>query len=165
MSCQALGLGLDRQLTVTGGLAFAGGPGNSYVNHSIASMLDVLRGDPGSLGLVTALGWFVTKHSIGIYSTEPPPTPFRTAHPQDEVDTSPRRELAATFDGDVTVESHTVIYDRDGSPSLGIVACLLDDGRRAWGNIRQPAALATMVADDPIGRPAHLSADGTLAMA
>src|SRR5688500_11392021 len=30
-----LGVGLDRQLTVTGGLGFAGGPGNNYVLHSI----------------------------------------------------------------------------------------------------------------------------------
>ena len=36
-----LGLPLDdpgRSLTVTGGLGFAGGPGNNYVTHSIASM-------------------------------------------------------------------------------------------------------------------------------
>ena len=30
----------DRPLTVTGGLAFAGGPGNNYVSHSIATMAD-----------------------------------------------------------------------------------------------------------------------------
>ena len=33
-----LGLGLDRPLTVTGGLSFAGGPWNNYVTHSIATM-------------------------------------------------------------------------------------------------------------------------------
>ena len=38
-----LGLGLDRQLTVTGGLTFAGGPLNNYVMHSIATMVGVLR--------------------------------------------------------------------------------------------------------------------------
>ncbi|MBV9933565.1 MAG: hypothetical protein JO367_04620, partial [Actinobacteria bacterium] len=60
----ALGLGLDRPLTVTGGLGFAGGPGNNYVTHSIAAMADRLRGDPGSYGLVTALGWYITKHAV-----------------------------------------------------------------------------------------------------
>ncbi|MDQ1404101.1 MAG: acetyl-CoA C-acetyltransferase, partial [Actinomycetota bacterium] len=112
IACHELGVPLDRQLTVTGGLTFAGGPGNSYVNHSIATMVDVLRADPGTLGLVTALGWFITKHSIGIYSTEPPASGFAAAHPQHEVDASPRRALAVELDGDVTVESHTVIYDR-----------------------------------------------------
>ena len=68
--------GLDRPLTVTGGLLFCGGPLNDYVTHWIASMADTLRADPGSTGLVTALGWYATKHSIGIYSTDPPLTRF-----------------------------------------------------------------------------------------
>src|SRR5918993_1214690 len=51
-----IGLGLDRPLTVTGGLSFAGGPWNNYVRHSIATMARVLRADPGSVGLVTANG-------------------------------------------------------------------------------------------------------------
>ena len=33
----SLGLGLDRQLTRTGGLGFAGGPWNNYVMHAIAT--------------------------------------------------------------------------------------------------------------------------------
>jgi len=51
-----LGLDLGRRLTVTGGLPFAGGPLNNYVTHSIATMVGVLRGDPGSIGLITANG-------------------------------------------------------------------------------------------------------------
>ncbi|MGH9019153.1 MAG: acetyl-CoA acetyltransferase, partial [Acidimicrobiales bacterium] len=48
----------DRPLTVTGGLAFAGGPGNNYVSHSIATMAALLRADPGATGLVTGVGWY-----------------------------------------------------------------------------------------------------------
>ena len=36
----ALGLGLDRQLTRTGGLSFAGGPWNNYVMHAIATVVE-----------------------------------------------------------------------------------------------------------------------------
>ena len=157
-----LGLSLDRPLTVTGGLCFAGGPGNNYVTHSIASMADALRADPGTLGLVTALGWYVTKHSMGLYSTEPPPEGFRRESPQAEVDALPRRGYTGDHDGPVTVESFTVMHERDGSPSLGIVACLLPDDRRAWGNVRDPGALTALMADDPIGTKAHRLADGTL---
>src|SRR5438105_3874140 len=67
-----LGLGLaetDRPLTVTGGLSFAGGPGNNYSTHAIATMVERLRDDPGAMGLVTALGWYLTKHAVGLYST------------------------------------------------------------------------------------------------
>src|SRR5438067_2258260 len=97
-----LGLGLDepdRPLTVTGGLSFAGGPGNNYAMHSIAAMVDVLRADPGAKGLVTALGWYITKHSVGVYSTEPPPKGFGHARPQDEVDALPRRAPVGVHEG------------------------------------------------------------------
>ena len=61
-----------RPLTITGGLPFHGGAGNNYVMNSIASMADTLRAAPGTYGLVTANGGYLTKHSAGIYSTEPP---------------------------------------------------------------------------------------------
>ena len=43
-----------------------------YLLHCIAAMVDVLRGDPGSLGLVSGVGMHMTKHVFGVYSTEPP---------------------------------------------------------------------------------------------
>jgi acetyl-CoA C-acetyltransferase len=57
LACDALGLAVDdpRGLTVTGGLPFAGGAGSNYLLHSIATMVDVLRADPGSLGIVSGL--------------------------------------------------------------------------------------------------------------
>ncbi|MEX2659664.1 MAG: acetyl-CoA acetyltransferase, partial [Acidimicrobiales bacterium] len=84
-----LGLGLDRQLTVTGGLSFAGAPLNGYVMHAIATMAGVLRDDPGSRGLITANGGYLTKHSFGVWSTEPPPRPFSWEQPQADVDALP----------------------------------------------------------------------------
>ena len=46
IAARELGLGVDRDLTVTGGMSFAGGPWNNYTMHGIAAMsdgLDVLR--------------------------------------------------------------------------------------------------------------------------
>ena len=56
VAARELGLGSepDRALTVTGGLAFAGGPGNNYVTHSIARMVEILRQQPGALGRALA---------------------------------------------------------------------------------------------------------------
>src|SRR5947209_6849136 len=142
-----LGLGLDepdRPLTVTGGLSFAGGPGNNYSTHAIATMVEVLRADPGAKGLVTALGWYVTKHALGIYSTEPPPAGFRHARPQDQVDALPRRTSATDHDGPVTIDSYTVMHERDGSPVLAIVACLLPDGRTTRAHAHEPGLLTSM---------------------
>ena len=160
-----LGLALDdpaRVATVTGGNSFAGAPGNNYGMHAIATMVDVLRSDPGSTGLVSGVGWYLTKHSVGLYSTDPPPQGFRRDNPQAEVDNQPRRAPADDYAGDVTVESYTVMHDRDGDPALGLVACLTPDGRRAWGASRKPDPVAAMTNDDVSGMPAQLGADGTV---
>jgi acetyl-CoA C-acetyltransferase len=157
-----LGLGTDRPLTVTGGLAFAGGPWNNYVTHSIAAMTERLRDDAGAMGLVTANGGFVTKHAFGVYSTTPPPDGFRWASPQEEIDRFPSREVCEEWDGPVTVEACTVMYSRGGEPETGLLAVLLADGRRAWGTTTDADALKRMVTEECIGQSAHLAADGTI---
>ncbi len=73
--------GDSRPLTVTGGLAFAGGPVNNYATHGIAAMVEALRADPGSVGVTTALGWYATKHSAGVWSTDPPSDGYRRVDP------------------------------------------------------------------------------------
>ena len=157
-----LGLPLDRPLTVTGGLTFAGGPANNYVLHSIATMVERLRDDPGASGLCTGLGWYVTKHAFGVYSTRPPDDGFRHDHTQPAVDALPRREAAVGHEGPVTVETYTVMHERDGSPSNAIAACLLDDGRRAWATTTDHDALALLEAEEGCGRAATISGAGEL---
>ncbi len=98
LGAQSLGLALDRQLTRTGGLSFAGGPWNNYVMHAIATIVGELRGQPGELGLVWANGGYTTKHAFGIYSTAPSTHGFRHDHPQDEIDALPQRQLAEAAD-------------------------------------------------------------------
>ena len=71
VAADELGLRLDRDLTVTGGMSFAGGPWNDYVTHSIATMASKLREDPAAVGLCTANGGFLAKHSLGLYSATP----------------------------------------------------------------------------------------------
>ena len=71
-----------RPISVTGGLPFFGGPGNNYVTHSIAEMMNVVRKQPGSFGMVTANGMYLTKHSAGLYSTTPTEGPWRREDPK-----------------------------------------------------------------------------------
>jgi acetyl-CoA C-acetyltransferase len=159
-----LGLSLDRPLTVTGGLSFAGGPWNNYVMHSIATMTRRLREDARSIGLVTANGGFVTKHAFGVFSTSPPAAGhFRWSSPQDDVDATPARELAEQWDGPATVETGTVMHSRTGEPENGLLALRLADGRRAWGTTQDPDAMKLMITEELVGRPSHLSSDGSVA--
>jgi acetyl-CoA C-acetyltransferase len=157
-----LGLSLDRQLTLTGGLTFGGGPGNNYVTHSIAQLVDKLRGDPGTLGLVNANGWYVTKHAVGVYGTEPPKDGFRAERPQAEVDAGPKQTVIEEHDGPITVESFTVLHDREGAPDIGVVACLVEGKGRAWGNTRDADLMHALMTEDLIGRPGTLKPDGTV---
>lgn len=164
LGAQSLGLSLDRQLTRTGGLAFAGGPWNNYVMHAIATVMADLRARPGSNGLVWANGGYTTKHAFGVYSTTPPATPFRHAYPQDQIDAMPRRDVVEGDDpiGAVTIEAYTVMHSRDGDPQTVHAACLLADGRRAWGTSQDAGLAAAMCAGEWVGRPATLGPAGTL---
>jgi acetyl-CoA C-acetyltransferase len=123
-------------------------------------MAGLLRSEPGSLGLISANGGFITKHAFGVYGTEPPVEGFRHAEPQAEVDALPRRELCEDPDGDVSVETWTVMHDREGAPETGILVGLLDDGRRAWGVTGEPGIVKAMSTEDLAGRKATLRPDG-----
>ena len=164
IAADEIGLSADRPLTVTGGLSFAGGPWNNYVSHSIATMVERLRDDAGSTGLITANGGFLTKHAFGVYSTTPPPNAFRHADLQPEVNALPSRELAETVDpatdGPATVESSVVMYDRDGVAENAVVSTLLADGRRAWGTSQDQTLMETLVSTETAGRPATVHPDG-----
>jgi acetyl-CoA C-acetyltransferase len=63
IACKELGISPDdkRGLTVTGGLPYFGGPGNNYVTHAIAEMVQRVRAKPGAYGLVMANVGLVTK--------------------------------------------------------------------------------------------------------
>jgi acetyl-CoA C-acetyltransferase len=165
VATRALGITNDdpRPLTVTGGLGFAGGPVNNYPTHAIARMVQHLRAEPTSYGCTTALGWYISKHASGIWSAAPPAHGFRRVDPevsQAKVDATPRRDPAGLIDGPVTLEATSVAYERDGTPSLGIVTALTADGRRALANIRDADALQSVATQAHEGRTVRLSNDG-----
>ncbi len=166
LACAELKISLDRQLTVYGGLCFAGGPWNNPVGHAIASMVDVLRNDAGSHGLVTANGGIIQKHSFGVYSTTPPPNGFRYANPQFAVDAAaPLRMVAADHVGPATVETWTVMFERDGTPARAHAAVLTAEGARSWGVTKDPDAMSEMLTADMVGRSVRLEDGGELTLA
>lgn len=175
----ALGLPLDddaRPLTLTGGLTFAGGPGNNYVTHSIATLVARLRragakGGRGRVtGLITGLGWYATKHSVGVYSNEPPTSRFVHVDPtvtQRAIDVLPRRRFleAAPEKATAALETYTVTHERDGTPARAIAACLLADGTRCWAATDDAdVAHALTTTDGLIGTAVHLRPGGRLAL-
>lgn len=161
----ALGIAPDdpRALTVTGGLPYHGGPGNNYSMHAIATMVDLLRRDPTAKGLVTALGWFITKHSVGVYSGSPPTREWsRDVQCYDEApDVARAPQLLAEADGVASIETYTVVHGRDGAPERGIVIGRLDGGRRFLANIpaADRAALDALEREEGVGRRGRVRHD------
>jgi len=156
----ALGIAVDdpRELTVTGGLPYHGGPGSNYLTHSIAAMVRALRGDPGTLGLVSGVGMHMTKHAYAIYSTEPgsvtPPETVRSDQPV--------RSILDTAEGEATVAAYSVVHGRDGAPEWGLAVCDLPGGARCYARFDDPAQMLRAEVDELVGTSITLSTDGTV---
>lgn len=168
IACAELGLDAwedERPLTVTGGLTFAGGPGNNYVTHSIAAMAERLRESDGATGLVTAVGWYMTKHAVGVYGSAPPQRGFASLNVQAEVDATPTRSVApAGFSGSAAGESATMLYDVFGTATIGAATALLDDGRRVIGKTNDAATLAALAESPAQGRAMSFDGSGTFTL-
>ena len=167
MAASALGLPVGdarRPLTVTGGLTFAGGPGNNYASHSVAAVVEHLRRDPGAAGLVSGLGWYATKHAFAVLGARPPARPYRWSDVQAEVDAQPRCPVDPALQGRVRVETHTVLFDRQGGPSTGIVACRDTAGTRTWANVTDPDGLDQLTSGAWVGHGGVVGAGGALAL-
>ncbi|HET7720617.1 MAG TPA: hypothetical protein VFK43_11660, partial [Acidimicrobiales bacterium] len=149
LACDALGIDVRRDtrpLTVTGGLPFAGGPGSGYLLHSIASMADRLRSDPGSYGLVSGVGMHMTKHVFGVYSTTPG-TVVEPA-PQPEPDTVP---ITDSCTGPATVAAYSVVHARDGGPDWGLAVCDVPGGTRCYARVEGDGLLEEIEATEWVG--------------
>jgi acetyl-CoA C-acetyltransferase len=159
------GLSLDRPLTVTGGMRFAGGPWNGYPMHGMARMVQALRAEPDDIGLCSANGGVVTKLAATVFSSRPPARAFSHHRPDDELAALPRRRVARPdpVDGlEGAIETYTVVHDRTGSPTHGFVAVTPDDDHRCWGRVEHCDDLATMDGDDElVGHPVRIAGDGS----
>ena len=160
-------LGIDpvdgRCLTVTGGLPYFGGPGSGYGTHAVATMVDVLRADPGSLGLTTGVGMHMTKHAAALWSTAPPvgalPAPDQAAV-QAVLDARPRRTIVPAATGPATVATYSVVHGRDGAPEWALVVADLPSGERCYARAVGAELLAALEADEWVGRPIVLRDGG-----
>jgi acetyl-CoA C-acetyltransferase len=136
---QARELGLDLgklpPLSITGGLAYFGGPGNSYTLHAIVEAVERLRKNPSTFAFISALGWYFTKFSAGIYSGQEPGRPWdRKGHEamQKRLDALQGPTLNMNPKGTASVEAYTVMHDRKGEPDYAIIVARLENGERCW---------------------------------
>jgi acetyl-CoA C-acetyltransferase len=134
---RALELDHNGTPTVTGGMAFAGGPFNNYVLQSTAAVVHLLRQRPDEQGLVTTVSGMLSKPGLAVWSATPPPgpRPCLTADLAAEADAATPTLPVATLEsahGPATVASFTVTYDSDDPlrPVRTVIVADLGDGSR-----------------------------------
>jgi len=130
--CDGTGVATNdpRGFTVTGGLPYFGGAGNSYSMHAIVETVIATRDRPGSYGLVVANGGITTKYSAGVYSTAQRQWEAdRSAQLQQRVEQAPRVGWTKVADGAATVETYTICHEWH-DPIAVIVGKLDDSGDR-----------------------------------
>ena len=119
-------------LTVTGGLPYHGGPGSNYCTHALAAMAEVLRQDPGSLGLVAGIGMHMTSHTARLWSTRPGAyVPMAPAGP------FPTVPVTGEADGPGRVVTFSTVHNRQGPESTALI-CDLPDGTRCYARLEDP---------------------------
>ena len=146
---------------MTGGLPYAGGPGNAYTLHSLAAMAERLRARPGARGLVTGNGWYLTKHAASVWSTRPREKSGAPPAEPSAAERARRRRAAAGARGAAErarVEAYTVLFDREGQPARGIVLGRTQAGERFLANTPDDrASLEAFLASEAVGRIGKLS--------
>ena len=151
--CDAFGLDADdpRGFTLTGGLPYFGGPGNSYSLHAIAEMVAEMRDRPGGFGLVGANGGVMSKYSVGVYSTTPVDwAPDRGKALQADIAALPKVAVTRNADGPGVIETYSVRYD--WPERTGVIIGRLDtDGSRFMALATDPDLVSLMTDGDPLG--------------
>ena len=151
--CDEFGLAADdpRGLTLTGGLPYFGGPGNSYSLHGIAETVAEMRDKPGTFGLVGANGGVMSKYSVGVYSTEPADwVPNESKALQADIAALPKVAVTRNADGPGTIETYSVRYD--WPVTTGVIIGRLDaDNSRFLAMTEDDDLVALMTDGDPLG--------------
>ncbi len=156
-----LGLGFDRDLTVTGGMTWAGGPLNNYVIQAAVKLAQVLRADSGTRGLLTSVSGMITKQGASMWSTEPPAQPFANLDVTDAVAADLQPKPYRTGDNEqATVVSYTVIWGREG-PERAVAVGELADGARTLVVSTAPDVMAAVTVEEFCGRCLVVFADGS----
>jgi acetyl-CoA C-acetyltransferase len=147
----ALGLPLDRDLTVTGGMSFAGGPWNNYFLQATVRAAELMRQGRGDTALLSCVSGVVTKQGFSLYAREPLRDFFHTDVTEDVIRSTPERQVLRGYSGPGTIAGCTVLHLRGRAPRA---VALIDtpDGRRAVVTGDSPSMVEGFEQEEFVGR-------------
>ena len=165
IQAREIGLPLDRDLTVTGGMTFGGGPFNNYSLQGAAAVVRMVRasGEP-TLGLSTAVSGLCTKPSAALWSNRPPRSSFVALELGDEAAAvTERRPVDPDLVGRAVIVGATVVPGPAGSTVVAVVESA--DGVRSVAQCADPMVAEQFVRTDPVGRAVDLPEPGVMVLA
>jgi acetyl-CoA C-acetyltransferase len=151
IQCAELGIDVDGDLTVTGGMHFAGGPLNSFSLQALAALVPTLRERHDEVALVTSVSGMMTKFGAGLWSASPNDA-FRSI----DVTESARAATATrVVDGEAAgtavVVGSTVGYVH-GDATEAVVIADVPSGTRAVAVSRDAEVIAAFRGEEWVGR-------------
>jgi acetyl-CoA C-acetyltransferase len=155
-----LGLDPEGTPTLTGGMAFAGGPFNSYVLQVMTELVPRLRAEPDQRGLITTVSGMLSKPGLAVWSSTPPDRALRADLGAEGTEATDRVPVATpdTSRGSGTVASATVTYGTDQPFEPVRTAAVVDlaDGSRTAAACDDPAVARGAIAQSLIGVPVRV---------
>jgi acetyl-CoA C-acetyltransferase len=161
LQMREMNVAAGRQVTVTGGMAFAGGPLNHFAFQALARMAEILRADGGSTGVVTAVSGILTKQGVSLWSTDPPRRPFHFADVSD--DTARESASVAVVEearGEATIVTYTVVYP--GAEGVLVALVEMDAGPRTIVATADAELVRRAVTEEICGTRVHVAAPDQL---
>jgi acetyl-CoA C-acetyltransferase len=160
VQAREMGLGLDRPLTITGGMTFSGGPFNNYSLQGAAAMVELLRrSGPGDVGLTTAVSGFLTKAAVTLWSRAPRGRFEGLDVSAAAAAATERRRVDADLTGAATIVGATVIPSSDSELEVIAVVESSELVRTVASSDDQELAHRALV-EDPVGWPVQVDAPG-----
>ncbi|GHH24012.1 acetyl-CoA acetyltransferase [Sphingomonas glacialis] len=165
MAADAAGLGAGIDLTITGGMAFAGGPYNNYFFQATARAAELLRAGVGRTALLSCVSGILTKQAFALWSIDPPKHGFVRRDVTAEVAGMASAQplpVVQDYSGPGVIAGCTVLHTRGAAP---IAVALLDTpaGERALAVSDEATVLAGMELDEWVGRRVEVSGGRLLA--
>jgi len=138
LAARAIDWPLDRPMSVVGGLTFGGGPVGNYMSHAIATMTETLRRE-GAHALLFGNGGFANTNHCIVLSREPganadEPRPF-DVNAEADAQRSAAPAFIEDYTGPGTIETYTVLYDREGAPRNGVIVARTPNNERFLAHV------------------------------
>jgi len=115
MFAKSLNIQNRSNYSLTGGMAYAGGPLNSYVIHSTIKMIENIRKYPDKVGIVTGVSGMMTKQSYAMWAKEPKINFSHKDCSEEASHLEKPLEISSETEGNGKIIGYTIIKNKENS--------------------------------------------------